>query len=244
MCWRAAACRRHFRLRRSTANDFWDGGIIDNTPLGDAIDAFSGSDDVDRILIVMNLFRKERAAPKNMIDVNDRLAELRYGNRLRQDRQNAHTVNELLQTIEELAALRSPRFDGSTARGACDLALADSRCSTQSPTSIWPIPIWLAEAGLSPRSEESGGFRDFSKTGIERRRDSRIPNCPTEAARVVRNTRPAAGAPLIRKFPCRPKSNVPSMPTCSGPPPATRCGWPIPISSSRSRRISPPMARR
>ena len=40
------------------------------------------------------------------------------------------------------------------------------------------------------------------------------------------------------------KSRVPSMPTCSGPPPATGCGWPIPISSSRSRRISPPMARR
>ena len=88
----------------------------------------------------MNLFRKERAPPKNMIEVNDRLAELRYGNRLRQDRQNAHTINELLQTIDELAALRSRRFDGSTARGACLWRQAASRCSTQSPTSIWPIP--------------------------------------------------------------------------------------------------------
>ncbi len=36
----------------------------------------------------------------------------------------------------------------------------------------------------------------------------------------------------------------PSMPTCSAPRPATACGSPTPISSSRSRRISPSTARR
>ena len=151
--------------------DFWDGGIIDNTPLGDAIDAFSESSDADRILIVMNLFRKERASPKNMIEVNDRLAELRYGNRLRQDRQNAHNVNELLQTIEDLVALVPPdsmdqqleaRVFGAgrfkVLDAITDIDLAD--------------PVLMKEAGLSPRSEESGGFRDFSETGIERRRDA------------------------------------------------------------------------
>jgi predicted acylesterase/phospholipase RssA len=153
------------------SKDFWDGGIIDNTPLGDAIDAFSESDDVDRILIVMNLFRKERAPPKNMIDVNDRLAELRYGNRLRQDRQNAHTINELLQTIDELAALvpagsmdqqLEARVFGAgrfkVLDAITDIDLAD--------------PVLMKEAGLSTRSEESGGFRDFSRTGIEWRRDA------------------------------------------------------------------------
>jgi len=151
--------------------DFWDGGIIDNTPLGDAIDAFSGSDDADRILIVMNLFRKERAPPKNMIEVNDRLAELRYGNRLRQDRQNAHNVNELLQTIGDLAALvpegsmdqqLEARVFGAgrfkVLDAITDIDLAD--------------PELMREAGLSSRSEESGGFRDFSRTGIERRREA------------------------------------------------------------------------
>jgi predicted acylesterase/phospholipase RssA len=150
-------------------DEFWDGGIIDNTPLGDAIDAFSGSQDAERILVVMNLFRKERAPPKNMIEVNDRLAELRYGNRLRQDRQNAHTVNELLQTIEELAArvpagsmdpeLEARVFGAGRYKvldAITDVDLAD--------------PILLKEAGLSARSEESGGFRDFSSTGIEWRR--------------------------------------------------------------------------
>lgn len=150
--------------------DFWDGGIIDNTPLGDAIHAFSGSDSADRILIVMNLFRKERAPPKNMIEVNDRLEELRYGNRLRQDRQNAHTVNELLQTIEELAALvpadsmdqhlEARVFGASRFKvldAITDIDLAD--------------PVLMKKAGLSPESDKSGSFRDFSAAGIERRHD-------------------------------------------------------------------------
>jgi predicted acylesterase/phospholipase RssA len=152
------------------SNEFWDGGIIDNTPLGDAIDAFSKSSAADRILIVMNLFRKERAPPKNMIEVNDRLAELRYGNRLRQDRQNAHNVNELLQTIEELVALVPPdsldqqleaRVDDArrfkVLDAITDIDLAD--------------PDLMNDAGFSQAPGESGAFRDFSTTGIQRRHD-------------------------------------------------------------------------
>ena len=150
---------------------FWDGGIIDNTPLGDAIDAFSGSNDVDSFLIVMNLFRKNRAPPRNMIEVNDRLDELRYGNRIRQDRENAHTMNELLQTIGELAAVvpegsldqqLEARVFGAVERfkvlsAITDIDLAD--------------PDLMAEAGFPLSSDESGAFRDFSAAGIKRRRD-------------------------------------------------------------------------
>jgi NTE family protein len=149
---------------------FWDGGIVDNTPLGDAIEAFSGSGDVDRILVVMNLFRKSRALPKNMIEVNDRLDELRYGNRLRQDREHAHTINELVQTIEELAAvipagslepeLEARMVDAGRFKvldAITDVDLAD--------------PDLMAEAGLPLSSEESGAFRDFSADAIKRRHD-------------------------------------------------------------------------
>ncbi len=34
----------------------WDGGLVDNTPLGLAIDAFSTDPDIDRMLVVMNLY--------------------------------------------------------------------------------------------------------------------------------------------------------------------------------------------
>ncbi|WP_271509973.1 patatin-like phospholipase family protein [Bradyrhizobium sp. CCBAU 11357] len=151
--------------------NFWDGGIVDNTPLGDAIDAFSGSDDVDRILVVMNLFRSKRAAPKNMIEVNDRLSELRYGNRLRQDGANAAVINELLQTVEALYAAvpveaRDPQLVDKVSRaqrfktlGAItNIDLADAGL--------------MKEAGLSAESRDSGAFRDFSAAGIQRRREA------------------------------------------------------------------------
>ncbi|MCG2641128.1 patatin-like phospholipase family protein [Bradyrhizobium sp. GCM10023182] len=148
---------------------FWDGGIVDNTPLGDAIEAFSGAADVDRILVVMNLFRNKRAAPKNMIEVNDRLSELRYGNRLRQDGANAAVINELLQTIEALSAAvpeaaRTPDLDRrvtqaqrfKTLGAITNIDLADSDL--------------VKAAGLLEEAEDSGAFRDFSAGGIERRR--------------------------------------------------------------------------
>jgi NTE family protein len=151
-------------------NDFWDGGIIDNTPLGDAIGAFSDSDDADRILIVMNLFRKERAAPKNMIEVNDRLAELRYGNRLRQDRQNAHNVNELLQTIEELVALVPAESIDQELEARVDDARRFKVLDAITDIDL-ADPELLRGAGFSQAPGESGAFRDFSTTGIQRRHD-------------------------------------------------------------------------
>jgi NTE family protein len=151
-------------------NDFWDGGIIDNTPLGDAIGAFSDSDDADRILIVMNLFRKERAAPKNMIEVNDRLAELRYGNRLRQDRQNAHNVNELLQTIEELVALVPAESIDQELEARVDDARRFKVLDAITDIDL-ADPELLRDAGFSQAPGESGAFRDFSTTGIQRRHD-------------------------------------------------------------------------
>jgi NTE family protein len=150
---------------------FWDGGIVDNTPLGDAIDAFSGAADVDRILVVMNLFREKRAAPKNMIEVNDRLSELRYGNRLRQDGANAAVINELLTTIEALSAAIS--------EAAWTPDLVDQVSKTRRFKTLDEITnIDLADAGLakaagvSEESEDSGAFRDFSAAGIERRRSA------------------------------------------------------------------------
>ncbi len=149
---------------------YWDGGIVDNTPLGDAIEAFSGTDDVDRILIVMNLFRKSRAAPTNMVEVSDRLDELRYGNRVRQDRGNAHTVNELLQTIEDLAAV----VPAASLDQQLEARIFDARRFKVLDT-ITDIdlsdPDLMAEAGFPLASEESGAFRDFSAAGIRQRHD-------------------------------------------------------------------------
>jgi predicted acylesterase/phospholipase RssA len=150
---------------------YWDGGVVDNTPLGDAIAAFSRADEAERFLVVMNLFRKERPLPKNLIEVNDRLAELRYGNRLRQDGQNAETINALVCTIERLADLVAP---GSLDDGLKnDVARARQFKVLESITDIdLADPVLMAEAGLATESDQSGGFRDFSAAAIQRRHDT------------------------------------------------------------------------
>ena len=159
-----------FPAMRVNGARYWDGGIVDNTPLGDAIAAFSGDGTAERFLVVMNLFRKERPLPKNMIEVNDRLAELRYGNRLRQDSDTAHTLNELVRTVDRLAELVTEPLDlelhaqvdrarqFKVLESITDIDLAD--------------PVLMAEAGLATESGQSGGFRDFSTAAIQRRHDT------------------------------------------------------------------------
>ena len=45
---------------------YWDGGLVDNTPLGDAIDAFSDRPEVDRLLVVMNMYPLPGASPAQL----------------------------------------------------------------------------------------------------------------------------------------------------------------------------------
>ena len=194
--------------------NFWDGGIVDNTPLGDAIDAFSGSKDADCFLIVMNLFRKNRAPPKNMIEVNDRLEELRYGNRVRQDRKNAHTVNELLRTIEELAAL--------VPAGSLDQQLEARLFEAQRFTVLDAITdIDLGRSGAHGGSRPAAFVRQSRSVPrfFCRRHPAasrcRIQNCTIEAASAVQGTRPAADGPLIRSCSCQSRSDVPSISSTS-----------------------------
>jgi DNA gyrase/topoisomerase IV subunit B len=84
---------------------YWDGGLVDNTPLGDAIDAFSPGEDVERVLVIMNLFPSEAARPSSLLEVNERINQLRFGNRTQQDKKTAGRINEHVATIESLAAL-------------------------------------------------------------------------------------------------------------------------------------------
>jgi predicted acylesterase/phospholipase RssA len=70
----------------SDARRYWDGGIIDNTPLTDAIDAFSVDKDVRRLLVVMNLFPQSARLPTTLFEVTER-------------------INMLASTTDELAGL-------------------------------------------------------------------------------------------------------------------------------------------
>jgi NTE family protein len=137
---------------------YWDGGIVDNTPLSDAIDAFSPGDGVKRMLVVMNLFPTTAQLPRSFLEVSERVNQLRFGNRMHQDTKTAERINALIDTIDQLHKLVPGKLPDELAN-AVDAALALKQVKT--------IELTL-EPGTEPGDGQ--GFRDFSREGIESRR--------------------------------------------------------------------------
>jgi len=148
---------------------YWDGGLVDNTPLGAAIDAFSAGNE-RRMLVVMNLFPARAPRPANLFEVDDRVQEMRYGNRIRQDRATAERINRLVATVEELAAVvpdLASRADLAArvekARGYKIIRqIVDVDFHDDAGDAI-PAP--------QDRGDGAGGGRDFSEATVARRRD-------------------------------------------------------------------------
>jgi len=138
---------------------YWDGGLVDNTPLGEAIDAFTAGPGVTRLLVVMNLFPEQARLPQTYAEVSGRLNQLHYGNRMHQDTKNAGQINELVSTIEDLVKLvpgaLPPELEGR---------VADARTLKL----VEPIEIALVSDAVAYR--DASAFRDFSGPGIEARR--------------------------------------------------------------------------
>lgn len=140
---------------------YWDGGIVDNTPLGYAIGAFTSGENIDRILVVMNLFPMEAKLPETLAQVNDRANQLRFGNRLHQDKENADRISNLVSTIDELAKLAENSPGGLPQRLDAPVKAA------RSLKMVKTCEITLADDATY---SDPNGFRDFSRDGIERRR--------------------------------------------------------------------------
>jgi NTE family protein len=141
----------------SELRPYWDGGLVDNTPLGDAIDALSQGENVERVLVIMNLFPSEAVRPSSLLEVNERINQLRFGNRTQQDKKTAGRINELVATIESLAALLPGELPPKVAEQV-EAARRYKYVST-------------VEISLPPNeAQDHYGFRDFSSEGIERRR--------------------------------------------------------------------------
>jgi predicted acylesterase/phospholipase RssA len=147
---------------------FWDGGIVDNTPLGDVIDAFTPGEEVDRLLVAMNLYPASGRVPANLADVADRAHEIQMGNRLRQDRETARRINALVETIDALGALVSPQSIEPRLQARLDEA------------NLYKVIDAIAEIDLqnpggpdsAPQdpSDDEAGLRDFSPGTVDRRR--------------------------------------------------------------------------
>jgi len=140
----------------------WDGGIVDNTPLGYAIDAFTPDKDVFRLLVVMNLFPKAANLPKSLQEVTERTDQLRFGNRLYQDTKTADRINTLVSTVDWLADL----FPGKL-----PALLAERVEAARKYKLVTPIEIFLLPGiGPSDYGDDAYGFRDYSREGVEHRR--------------------------------------------------------------------------
>jgi NTE family protein len=144
---------------------YWDGGIVDNTPLGDAMEAFSEDNDVYRLLVVMNLYPLTANKPDNLLDVTDRVHELSYGNRLRQDRAGAKRINKLARAVEQLAKVASDaKVPLTDTQKEC---VAYARHFKIAKT----VEVDLQKAkGPQDPTDDADGLRDFSPETVDRRR--------------------------------------------------------------------------
>ena len=106
----------------------------------------------------MNLFPATAKLPASLLEVTERVDQLRFGNRLRQDTKTADRVNDLITTIDKLAGLVPGKLPDDLAESV-DRARALKLVKT-------------VEINLEPKtgSNDDYGFRDFSREGIESRR--------------------------------------------------------------------------
>jgi predicted acylesterase/phospholipase RssA len=148
---------------------YWDGGLVDNTPLGLAIDAFSSDADVDRMLVVMNLYPLRARLPRNLAGVEDRMHELSYGNRIRQDHDGARRINALVETIDELAAKVAPDDRGDWLNARLDEARRYKVIDCIVNIDMQDPAVTLVPSAQSP-ADDKNGMRDFSAETVRRRR--------------------------------------------------------------------------
>ena len=148
---------------------YWDGGIVDNTPLGLAIDAFSADAAVDRMLVVMNLYPLRARLPRNLAAVQDRLHELSFGNRLRQDHDTARRINALVETIEELAAKVAPDDRSEWLNARLDEARRYKIIDAIVNIDMQDPAATLVPSTQNP-ADDKDGMRDFSPNTVRRRR--------------------------------------------------------------------------
>jgi len=85
---------------------YWDGGLSSNLPLSQVINlleaADAGNPDVERELIVVELFPMRAPLPTNMIEVQDRIRQLLFSSKMKLDRKLFDQINSFVDLIEQI----------------------------------------------------------------------------------------------------------------------------------------------
>jgi NTE family protein len=138
---------------------YWDGGFASNLPMAKAIDlleqADAGNPDVERELIVIELFPMRSKVPTNLIEVQDRVTQLIFSSKLVLDEQLFEKINafvDLIQQIDQALPLDSTLHQHP---GYQELKRHKK------------IDSFLVFNSTTP--EATSGASDFSQAAIERR---------------------------------------------------------------------------
>jgi len=138
---------------------YWDGGFASNLPLAKAIDLLEQFDpdnpDVQRELIVIELFPMRAQVPTNLIEVQDRITQLVFSSKLILDEQLFGKMNAFVDLIEQIDQALPPESPLRQHPGYQELKRHRKIDSFLVLTSTTPVA--------------TSGASDFSQATIERR---------------------------------------------------------------------------
>ncbi|HZR39522.1 MAG TPA: patatin-like phospholipase family protein [Ktedonobacteraceae bacterium] len=138
---------------------YWDGGFSSNLPMTKAIDllerADDGNPDVERELIVIELFPMRSKVPTNLIEVQERVIQLFFSSKLILDEQLLEKMNAYVDLIGQIDQALPPE---STLR---------QHPGYQELKGHRKIDSFLVFTSTTPGS--ASGASDFSPAAIERK---------------------------------------------------------------------------
>lgn len=117
-----------FPMTKVDGEPFWDGGIMSNLPLSEAINCLEkvdeGPDGVVRELIFVELFPLESALPTNLQDVVSRFFNLLFSSKIELDKKLFHTFNSLIDFAGDVQDVLDAIEVRPALKQQLDLALA------------------------------------------------------------------------------------------------------------------------
>lgn len=134
---------------------FWDGGVFDNTPLGDVLDGLESGDDESAVMVI-NLFPNQMPLPTNLNEVSQHFLNLLFVNKTAGDVELMKRFNVVADVAEVLAALPP---DSPVRQNESVKALLEAKYQR--------VPKIIEVTRESPAASMEGN--DFSEAGIERR---------------------------------------------------------------------------
>ncbi|CEK09749.1 patatin-like phospholipase family protein [Legionella hackeliae] len=100
-----------FPMTTIGTKNYWDGGLFENTPLSPVLERLNPNPQVEKEIIVVNLFPSSGKIPTNMVEVFDRVFEIIFANKIRFNLELTEKVNdyiEVINAIEEIVPANSP----------------------------------------------------------------------------------------------------------------------------------------